>query len=834
MLVRNVTPVVRNRAKKGAAGYSKGMVTYVAIVLISAATLLLELALLRIFAIQQFYHFAFMAISLALLGAGASGSLLSVRGRPYRSAPLSLAFSVTTVGAYLLINYVPFDSFSIAWDRRQVLYLALYFLAAATPFVFGGLAVGGELMRAGGTDDSHRVYGANLLGSAAGSLGSLPALALAGGVGAIIIAALAGAAAALFFALYNTTSANAAVGQRERSYRLVATSLFLLVSGLLLLFWRPAVFEIRLSPYKTLSTLSQAIDTEHTLTEWSATARIDVLESSTIHTMPGLSLLSPVALPPQAGLLMDGDNLMPITGLAPQAEEATLLVDYVPLGLAYRLRPRANTLLLEAGTGMDVLLALAAGATHVTAVEDNKLVVETVRDEYGAFTGHLYSDPRVSLETVSGRVFARRPGAGPFDLVVVSLIDPHRPVTSGAYTLTEDYVHTVGAFRDYLDVLDQDGLLFMTRWLQWPPSESLRTFGTVAAALRARGLDPATHTVAFRTLRTVTVIAGLEPFTPEEIETVRTFLQSRNYDAITYPGVRADEINRYHLLQDPAYHDLFQQMLADPDTFYRTYRFDVRPPTDNHPFFFHYFKWAQTPEILATLGRTWQPFGGSGYFVLVALLLLVVLASAALIIAPLLLARRLHPPAAGPSAATGRLGRQRLRVFLYFAGLGLGFLFVEVPLAQRFILILDEPVIALAVVIFSVLLFSGLGSLTVRRWRRSWALVALVLLVLLYPLLLEPFSAVILRLPGLLRLALTVVVVAPLGLLMGLPFAAGLRVVERQARALVPWAWAINGSFSVISSVVAVMVALSWDFSAVLWLGAFAYLLALFAFHPYS
>lgn len=801
-----------------------GMVAYVAIALISAATLLLELALLRIFAIQQFYHFAFMAISLALLGAGASGSLLSVRGHSYRSAPLCLAFSLVTIGAYLLINYVPFDSFSIAWDRRQVLYLALYFLAAAVPFIFAGLVVGGELMRAGDAGNSHRVYGANLLGSAAGSLGSLPALAVAGGTGAVILAAVAGAGAALFFAAQ----------REERPRKSIVAGLLLLASGLLFLFWCPAVFEIRLSPYKTLSTLSQAIDTEHTLTAWSATARVDVLESSTIHIMPGLSLLSPVPVPPQAGLLLDGDNLMPITGLEPGAEEAADLAGHVPLGLAYLLRPGANTLLVEAGTGMDALLALGAGARQVTAVEDNGLVVETVRDDYGPFTGYLYDDPRVTVEQVSGRVYVRRPGAGPFDLVVISLTDPHRPVTSGAYTLTEDYVYTTGAFRDYLNVLNRDGLLFVTRWLQWPPSESVRTFGTVVAALRARGLDPATHTVAFRTLRTVTIIAGLEPFTPDEIETVRAFLQSRNYDAILYPGVRAEEINRYHILQDPAYHDLFQQVLAEPDAFYEDYRFDVRPPTDNHPFFFHYFKWAQTPEILATLGRTWQPFGGSGYFVLVALLILVALASAVLIIVPLLLARRLRAVATGTGIEESGPGRHRLRVFLYFAGLGLGFLFVEVPLAQRFILVLDEPVIALSVVIFTVLLFSGFGSLTVRRWRRSRALALLVGVVLLYPLLLEPFSALALRLSGSLRLLLTVVVVAPLGYLMGLPFAAGLQVVEKRAPALVPWAWAINGSFSVISSVLAVMVALSWGFSAVLWLGAGAYAVALIAFHAYA
>ena len=786
---------------------------YVAIALISAATLLLELALLRLFAVQQFYHFAFMAISLALLGAGASGSWLSVRRRPPRPAPMCLAFAFSTAAVYLIVNYVPFDSYSIAWDRRQLLFLALYFLAAATPFIFAGLVVGGELIRAGRQERSHWVYGANLIGSAAGSVAVLPALAAFGAVGAVFLAAATAGSAALLFAL------RPRAGGRIFAALSIAIALTALAGAL----WRPPFLQVRLSPYKTLSTLSQALDAEHVLTDWSATARVDVVESSTIHVMPGLSLASPVGVPPQAGLMLDGDNLMPITGLSSDAGEAALLADHVPLGLALRLRPSARALVLDAGTGVDVLLALAGGAQRVTAVEDNNLIVDTIQSAYGDFTGGLYSDPRVRVFDQSGRVFVRQPGRGRFDLVVVSLNDPHRPVTSGAYTLTENYAYTIEAFADYLDALDEDGLLVVTRWLQTPPSESVRTFGALAAALRAAGHDPAEHLLAFRTLRTMTILAAPRPLDEAQIETARTFLGERNYDPVHFSGIRPDELNRHNVLEDAAYHRLFTRVLEAPAETYAAYRFDVRPPTDDRPFFFHYFKWRQTPEILATLGRTWQPFGGSGYFVLVALLILVAAASAVLIVGPLLLVR------GAPPAATA-VSRWRLRVFVYFAGLGLAFLFVEIPLAQRFILVLDEPVVALAVVVFTVLLFSGLGSLTLRRWPLRPALAALVVLVFLYPLLLEPFSALALRLPGLLRVILSVAFIAPLGYLMGLPFAGGLRVVEAHDPRLVPWAWAINGSFSVISSVLAVMVALSWGFSVVLWLGAAAYGAALFAF----
>jgi hypothetical protein len=806
------------------------LAAYLGIALISAATLLLELSLLRLFAVQQFYHFAFMAISLALLGAGASGSLLSVIRHRLSALWLCLAFGGTALGSYLVINALPFDSFSIAWDRQQILYLTVYFLAVAVPFLFSGLVVGGELMASGREVDggSHRVYAANLIGSAIGCVASLLALKAFGGPGTVVLAAVVGVGAGLSFL------PRAQVTTRRGDWAGAAVSFALVAAALLALLRAPTLLTQRLSPYKTLSVLSQAPDAKHTHTDWNASARLDVVESSTIHILPGLSLLAPLGPPPQVGLMLDGDNLMPITGLAPDSPQAALLADYLPMGVAYHLRPHARTLVLEAGTGMDVLVALAAGANQVTAVEDNALVIATMRDAYRDFTGGIYDHPKVSVVNRSGRVYARGVAPGRFDLAIVALTDAYRPVTSGAYSLTEDYSYTVEAIGDYLGALDNDGLLVMTRWLQTPPSECARTFGTVAAALAERGLSPADHLIAFRTLRTITIIASVRPISAGEIETLRAFLRTRGFDAVYHPAIRAEELNRYHVLAQPVYHDLFVAMLRDPSATTAAYRFDIRPPTDDRPFFFHYFKWRQTPEILAGLGRTWQPFGGSGFFVLVALLVLVGLASAVLILGPLLLMSRLrrqHRAARYPTPGSSAITKlSRLRVWVYFTCLGLAFLFVEIPLAQRFILVLGQPVTALAVVLFAILLCSGLGSLTVRRWRLSWGLGCLVVCIAAYPLVLEPLSALALRWPEWARVGVIILGIAPLGYLMGLPFAGGLRVVEAYNAALVPWAWAINGSVSVMSAVLAVMLALSWGFGAVLWCGALAYAGALVAF----
>ena len=281
------------------------MAYFTGIALISTATILLELALLRLFAVQQFYHFAFMAISLALLGAGASGSILSVLRRRLSPLLLCLLFYLTTVGAYLVLNYLPFDSFSIAWDRRQVLYLAIYFLVAAVPFLFAGLVVGGELMRPGEISHgsgrrragSHQVYGANLIGSALGALAALPLLQLIGGVGTVLLAASLGSITAFLFGFLEFSRH----GRHKGLIVGTGLSLLLTILGLIAAASPPEILNQKLSPYKTLAILSQTLDARHTFSEEDASARVDVIESSTIHIMPGLSLLSPVQPPPQAG-----------------------------------------------------------------------------------------------------------------------------------------------------------------------------------------------------------------------------------------------------------------------------------------------------------------------------------------------------------------------------------------------------------------------------------------------------------------------------------------------------------------------------------------------------
>ncbi len=616
--------------------------TYLGISLLSAATLIFEIALSRIFSVAQWYHFAFMTVSLALLGFGASGSFLSIfqeKAKVNLDRVLiasSSLFWLTLLGGYLVANYVPFDSFCIAWDRRQLLYLAIYYLSLSTPFFFSGLCI--SLLIAAAPTRVNEIYFSNLIGSGLGCLLVVVLLPLFGGAGTVIFAALLGAVATTAFKWAHTS-------RQVVSFRLLPLASCILL--ILLLLIRPPLFDIRMSPYKALSTILRYPDTRLVFTGWNAFSRVDVIESRSIKSAPGLSFAYKGVPPPQMGLTIDGDNLSAITTTDLEKttdwEKATDLrfIEFLPVALPHRLIPRAKALIIKPRGGLDVLVALHHGASSITVVEDNPLVVEVVRDRFGDFAGGVYSHERVSVVVENGRSYVRRSGER-FDLIQLSLSDTFKVITSGAYSLSENYLYTIEAFADFYERLSDGGLLVVTRWLQLPPSESLRAGAIAIEALERLGVErPEQHIVAIRSFQTMTLLVKRGDFTAREIETVKDFCAEKRFDLVYYPGIAHTEANLYNVLPEPYYYQAFHDLIfaADRAEFYARYPYDVSPPHDNRPFFFHFFKWSQIPAILESFGKTWQPFGGSGYLVLVALLILALLASAGLILSPLFFRR---------------------------------------------------------------------------------------------------------------------------------------------------------------------------------------------------
>jgi hypothetical protein len=783
--------------------------------LLAAASLLFESTLTRLLAVTQFYHFAFLVVSLALLGYGISGTVLSVFPSLLRR-PLNQVLILGVIGfiftsglSYGVVNFLPFDSYAIAWDQRQIYFFFIYYLALTLPFTMSGLAAGSAIARSAGK--SHLIYAANLLGSGIGVLLAPVAMWFAGVPGAVLLSMVIGLAG-----IYPLS------GMSQKIKRPLIGLASLLVFVAMIGFCALSILNLSsnsplgliLSPYKGLAQAHRYPGVNNIYGRWNALARVDVLKNAGTHHLPGLSYQYKGAVPAQLGLSLDAESLQPITPIAPDSFPAA---EYLPEHIGFKLQPNAYTLVVEPGGGLGILQALVGHSGQITVVISNPLernaVAETSGDE------NIYVRPGVRVEIDTGRIFLER-SSQEFDIIYYPLTDEYRPVSSGAYSLGEEYLYTVDSIKAALKRLSPNGLIIITRWLQVPPSESLRLAATLVEALeRTNPGNPGEKLVLFRGIQTMTAIVKPSGWNPDELIQVRAFTDEKRFDLVWVPDIQEEEVNRFNRLPEPVYYQNIRTLLQSTNraAYFDSYPFDIHPVTDEKPFFFHFFKWEQTPEILSTMGHVWQPFGGSGYLVTVALFLLVLILSLLLILLPVFF-RRGNPSYIYPS-------RIPWRPLFYFGGLGIGFMFIEIPFIQRMILYLGHPISAFTAVVFSILLFSSIGSALVRHrgFRSGRWLIVLVVFAIIVPPSHRWMITSTLDWTFIPRLLLTVLTTAPLALLMGIPFPLGLAVIEKKDPDIIPWIWAVNGSTSVVASILAAMIGLTFGFGVVLSLGGMMY-----------
>lgn len=792
---------------------------YLGLAALSAAVLLLELTLTRVYSVTQGYHFAFLAVSLGLLGFGASGTVLYAapalwrRDRFHLLGASALLFGASAPAVYWAINTIPFDSYRLAVQPVMFLHLGLFYLVQVVPFFFAGLALGGALARQPGR--AAGLYGASLAGSGLGALLALGGPSSWGPVGALGIVATLSTVA--WVALAPTCR-----GSGRGRWGVAALAALLLAVGWLL----PRAVELRVSPYRALPQLLRQQGAELVDTRWNAFSRVDVVTSDALHRAPGLSFAYQGSLPPQTAATVDADNMTVFTDAG--IDEAGF-AGYLPAAAAYGLHERPRVLVIEPGGGMDVLTALSLGAERVVALVSNPIEADLLREQ---FAGQIAAR-RVSVVVGNPRSYLERTDET-FDLVELSLRDAFRPVTVGAYSLRESHLYTREAFRGYLERLAPGGILVATRWVQVPPSEELRLAATAIEALEDTGVPRADDRLAaIRTLQTFTLLIRNGAFTSGELERIRSFADSRRMDVSYLPGIAPAELNRHFVLPEEVYHAGITALLdpAQRQRFYEDQEFDITPVTDDRPFFFNFFRWRQVPDVRARIGKSWEPFAGAGFLVIVLFLGAAVVLSSLLILAPLIFVGRRRR--SGRRAVTGvprwvEMSVPRWAVLTYFFVLGLAFLWIELPLMQRFILLLDHPTYSFGVVLFAVLVFSGLGSLLSPRlgWRRPWAILALGVLAAVYAVVPVPPMDIVLGLPLAARVPVAIFTIAPLAILMGVPLPAAIAALGVRRPDLIPWAWGVNGYGSVIGAVLAALLALTWGFSRVMLLAGAGYLLA--------
>jgi len=541
---------------------------------------------------------------------------------------------------------------------------------------------------------------------------------------------------------------------------------------------------------------------------------------------PGLSLNAVSEPPPQLGVFTDGDGPTALTRYDGRSE-ALAYFDDLTSALPYHLLERPRVLVLGSGTGADVLQALHGGAGTIDAVELNPQIIDLVQRAFADFSGMPYSAPGVRIHIGEARGFIAA-SSDRFDLIHVALLDAFGASSAGLHALSESYLYTVEALREYLDHLQPGGVLAITRWVNLPPRDALKLFATAVAAIERGDARPGDRLALIRGWKTATLLVKNGAFTPKDIAVLKEFCRTRSFDVAYYPGIDPAEANRYNLLERPDFVDGTLALLsAGRETFIEAYKFDIAPPTDDRPYFFRFFRWRSLPELFALKERGGLPLLDWGYPVLVATLIQAVLASALLILLPLWI----RPSAKGLGSAWSRS-----RVAGYFAAIGFAFMFVEIAFIQRFSLFLAHPLYAVAVVLCAFLVFAGLGSRYSRRWSdrgRAPALrpvasitIAVALIAGAYLVVLPVFFHSLMALPDLAKIGLSLALIGPLAFAMGMPFPLGLASVARASPQLVPWAWGLNACASVVAAILATLLAMHFGFASVVLLALALYALA--------
>lgn len=779
--------------------------------LLSALSLLaLELTLSRIFSVLMWYHFVSLIVSLALFGITVSGLavFLAPQRFPRETAPAwmgraSLALALTLLGlwsfflllarspqlAYRILapfhqpQYEPFGAGKVTLlEGSQVLPLVVLYLVSALPFVLGGFIATLALTRY--RDRAARVYAWDLAGAGLGCVAAFALLTWLDPFATLAaLAAIAALAAWLFF------REGGARGGARAALVLVALSLSILAANA-----GGGVVELKF--------VRGRYQPDLLLTRWNSYSRVAVwpLRTGQSEASWGMSRGYRGPVPEQYGLVVDDTGYTTIARYRAGDDLGWARANL--LSLPYLAREDARALIIGPGGGKDILIALAGGAAAVRAVELNPLVVRAVQEDFGDFSGRPYTLPGVDMVVDEGRTFLAHDSAS-YDVIQATVVYGRLAPAAGAFTFTEDHLYTTEAFQTYLDRLAPGGMLAFSRFIY--EKRILRLVATARAALEARGVAGAPGCIFIAAERGLaSVLVKDSPFTPGELGLLQRRCRELGFQVLYDPGGAGDSPIA-DLLRAP---DAAAHLAALP--------FDAAPVGDDRPFFYYLMR----PGDFLRSGAARAPDFEDRGLLLMRNLLGVVIGLVLLCVAlPLALYGR---------AREIRWGRAWASVG-YFAAIGLGFMVVEIGLLKRFLLLLGKPSYTLAVTLSIFLAAGALGSARARLMAGSARLVRrscarLTIVLLFTAVLLPPLLELLLAAPLWARLAATVAVMGPLGYLMGQPLPAGLSLV-RQER-LVPWVWSVNGAFSVLGSIGALVLAVNFGYTTTMLVGPACYLVA--------
>ena len=756
------------------------------IFLIALSGLVLEVSITRIFSAAIWYHFAFVAVSVALVGLGASGLVVHHRVTKLKG---KWAENLTIYSAWGITLFIPVTLFVMHALASQVIYLPLYMVLFSVPFFLIGIIISAAFNAFASV--AGRLYAADLIGASAGALLVVLFLVLTGGEGSTLIVGLISAVSAALFSRI-TKNLKKTIG----SLMLVAFAI-----SLIFLNYATQIFAIPTDPtaQKDLPIyLREHPGSKIVKTEWNSFSRIDVVEGGE----GGEGLVAKVFIDGGAGT-----NIISWDGSTESRQELSTWMQYLP----FKMMQDPKVLVIGSGGGRDVVASLVSGSKDVTSVEINPIIYDTVKS-YGDRAGNVYSHQYVRSHVDEGRSFITR-SSEKYDIVYVPFVDTWASVSSGGLSVSENFLYTLEGFQQYYDHLTERGKIVTVRWLIDAP----RFISTYAKLLEQNGIP---QDQLHRHLMMVTsdsytqdpsvtmVVFSKSPFTDEEIGFFSQSFSQLDYKPILVPN---------QVMLEP--YDALLSGDITLEQFYNLFDTKVYPVTDDNPYFLSFEK--PLPPVVEVL--LYASIG------IVAIFLLVPFAW--------IKRRRGKEGERGGEEDKGiSIKKSEIgipTVILYFAALGVGFILIELALLQKLILLMGNPTMTFALLLFTILISSGGGSLLSSRIAKNnmrnlvFVIGGIAGLGVLYVFFLPSIIYSALAESIEIKAAISIGVLAPIGFLMGMPLPTGMRLLKVHRPDFIPWMWAINGAFSVLGAVLAIALGIMYGSSFAMIFGVLVYLIAL-------
>lgn len=831
--------------------------------LLSIALITFELYVIRTFSVGNWSNFGSLIISTALLGFGVSGTLLTFLQKKIVNNHIkwlyfsSLAFMVTLVLSYIIAQQVKFDPIHLGTNSNQVLFIGLYYLLYGIPFFCGALFIGVSFLAL--KNNIYKLYFWNMLGS---------------GLGGFVLIALMfilPPAKLILPIVFLALTANLLIGSSKDRKRISLPNL--IISGLTfitLLFVLFFAGDIRVSEYKAISTVKHFSDELKVHHSYSPAGELTVYASPSLHFAPGLSdtasSLKELPNQPFWGLYIDGNG--PIGIMGKLDEEAAVYMDYLPMAAPYEILQNPKNLMVNLGGGINAQVAKYKGASEIVVYEQNPAIIDLLANDpvIAGFTGNLLDDPIISVYEGETRVHCtEKPDY--YDLIEISLIDSIGLSDTGGYPIVENFTYTEEAISDYMSALNNNGILSITVWNRLdPPRNILKLLTTIVSSMRKditvryegqniSDLDELineeirSRIFMFDLLRsTATILVKKTAFEKAELYELNRFCTKRSFEVVHYyhpdlyvpvRDVKLDAIlttYRDHFenkestsanikfTNNDLYYTVLQALIAGEEKkVYKEYIFDIRPMTDKRPYYSGYLK---LNEIGIYLDQMQEVSEEWAYILILGILVQAIVFSLLIILIPVLTSwKSLFKQKAGI-----------IRVILYYSCLGLGYMLVEIFLIQRLVFFLSNPIYSVSIVITTMLIISGLGNLSSqymtksRIWRIRIAVIGIVATMLFYIFALSPILNAMRSEAMILRIFISILLIAPAAFFLGIPFSNGLSALTEKRPHLLPWAWGMNGGLSVAGAALAQIISVSLGFNLLLIMAMTVYIAVAFTF----